>query len=365
MKRDARALAGLAGQVLVVGFAGKDAPAELLGPCARGELGGIILFKRNLGTMHEVAALIGRFVAASPPELPLLVAVDQEGGRVARLGAPVLALPPMEKLGIIDDPALTERAGELLGRQLKALGFNMDFAPVLDVNTNPANPVIGDRAFGRDPDRVVRHGLAFARGLARGGILSCGKHFPGHGDTDLDSHLALPKLSHSRARLDQAELVPFAASKGAIPALMTAHVVFDALAPGKPATIAREVVTGLLRDELAYDGVVVSDDLEMKAIADHYGVEQAACLAIEAGCDVLLVCSRVDWALRAQTALAARAEADPAFMLRLEQAASRAIAMRRTCVPAPVTDRAALDAALVADEANALAAEISQRIPKA
>ncbi len=359
IESDARVLAG---QVLVVGFAGKDAPDELLGPCARGELGGIILFKRNLGTMHEVASLIGRFVAAAPPDRPLLVAVDQEGGRVARLGPPVLGLPPMHKLGELDDLALTERAARLLGQQLQALGFNMDFAPVLDVNTNPLNPVIGDRAFGSDADRVVRHGLAFARGLAQGGVHACGKHFPGHGDTDLDSHLALPRLSHDRARLDRAELAPFRAARGQIAALMTAHVVFEALAPGKPATLAREVVTDLLRGELGYDGVVISDDLEMKAIADHIGIEQAACLAIEAGCDVLLVCSRVDWALRAQAALAARADADPVFRARLADAASRALTLRRARPPKPVCDRDELERALLIDEASALSAEIARRI---
>ncbi len=360
-KRDVRVLAG---QVLVVGFAGKDAPGELLGPCARGELGGIILFKRNLGTMHEVAALVGRFVAASPPDLPLLVAVDQEGGRVARLGAPLLRLPPMAMLGRLDDVGLTARAGELLGRQLRALGFNMNFAPVLDVNTNPDNPVIGDRAFGPDPACVVRHGLAFGRGLSRGGVLACGKHFPGHGDTDLDSHLALPRLRHGRERLDEIELAPFRAARGALPALMTAHVIFDALAPGKPATVAREVVTDLLRGELGYDGVVVSDDLEMRALSDHYDVAQAACLAIEAGCDILLVCSRADWALRAQAALATRAEADPPFRSRLAEAADRAIALRRARPPAPHGDPATLDAALLVEEARLLSAEIAERLAK-
>ncbi len=352
----------LAGQVLVVGFAGKDAPDELLGPCARGELGGIILFKRNLGTMHEVAALIGRFVAASPPDLPLLVAVDQEGGRVARLGVPLLVLPPMQKLGDLNAPDLTERAGHLLGRQLKALGFNMDFAPVLDVNTNPSNPVIGDRAFSSDAEHVIRHGLAFARGLQSGGVHACGKHFPGHGDTDLDSHFALPRLSHDRARLDREELAPFRAARGEIAALMTAHVVFEALSPGTPATLSHAVVTDLLRGELGYDGVVISDDLEMKAVADHIGIEQAACLAIEAGCDILLVCSRVDWALRAQAALAARAEADPAFYQRLSQAAARALTLRRARPPAPISDSAQLAEALCVEEASALSAEIARRV---
>jgi beta-N-acetylhexosaminidase len=356
----------LAGQVLVAGFPGTEAPEELLRACGRGELGGILLFKRNLGQMHEVAGLIARFVDAAPPDAPLLVAVDQEGGRVARLGAPLLRLPPMARLGALGDEALTERAAKLLGRQLAALGFNMDFAPVLDVNTNPSNPVIGDRAFGDSSEQVIRQGLAFSRGLeAEGGVLACGKHFPGHGDTDLDSHLALPRLSHDRARLDRVELAPFRAARGTLSALMTAHVVFESLAPGTPATLAPRVVTELLRGELGYRGLVISDDLEMKAIADHYGVEQAACLAIEAGCDTLLVCSRLDWLARARSALADKAAAEPRFKRRLEAAAERAIATRARRPPAPVTDPSALLERLDAPAAEALAREIEVRIARA
>src|SRR5690606_16845318 len=147
--------------------------------------------------------------------------------------------PPMAQLAGLNDLALTQRAGSLLGRQLAALGFTMDFAPVLDVNTNPNNPVIGDRAFGSEPDAVIAHALAFAHGLeGNGGVLACGKHFPGHGDTELDSHLALPTLRHDRARLDSVELAPFRAARGQLGALMTAHVVFDQLAPKIPATLA-------------------------------------------------------------------------------------------------------------------------------
>lgn len=352
----------LAGQVLTAGFAGKDAPERLLNRCKQAELGGIILFKRNLGTMHEVSALVARFCQAASSEWPLLVAVDQEGGRVARLGPPVLSLPPMLRLGGANDPALTERAGTLLGRQLRALGFTMNMAPVLDVHTNPQNPVIGDRSFGTTPEHVLCHAYAFARGLEReGGVLACGKHFPGHGDTELDSHLALPRLSHARERLDAVELAPFRAARGKLSALMTAHVVFDALAPDRPATLAPEVVTDLLRNELGYDGVVISDDLEMKAIADHYGIEQAACQAIEAGCDMLLVCSHLDWVERAHIALAERAERDQNFARRLEQAAERSLAIRTRCRPAPITAPNELDQALCPEEARALSEEIAVR----
>jgi beta-N-acetylhexosaminidase len=355
----------LAGQVLIAGFSGKDAPEELLRPCALGELGGIVLFKRNLGAMHEVSALVARLSEAAPSEWPLLVAIDQEGGRVARLGPPIVRLPPMRKLSGLGDPSLTERAAILLGRQLRALGFTMNLAPVLDVNTNPDNPVIGDRAFGSTPEDVIEQALAFAQGLEReGGVLACGKHFPGHGDTNLDSHLALPRLSHGRARLDAVELAPFRAARGRVSAIMTAHVVFDEIAPDTPATLSRKVVHGLLREELGYQGLILSDDLEMKAIADHYGIEQAACMAIEAGCDSLLVCSQLDLVERARRALAERAEHDRVFARRLEEAAMRSIAMRQRCVSQPVTDPARLKQALREDEAHELSLELAEHVAR-
>jgi beta-N-acetylhexosaminidase len=358
-----RELSVCAGQVLVAGFGGIEAPSELLGACARGELGGIILFKRNLSDVHDIPRLISKFVEATPPALPLLVAVDQEGGRVARLGPPVLQLPPMRKLAALDDPALTEACGRVLGRQLRALGFSMNLAPVLDVDTNPQNPVIGDRSFGSTPDAVVRHALAFARGLgSHGGVLACGKHFPGHGDTDLDSHLALPRLPHPRQRLDAVELPPFRAARGVLPALMTAHVVFDSVEPGVPATLSSAAVSGLLRRELGFDGVVISDDLEMKAISAHFGVPQAAVSAVAAGVDTLLVCSDTSAVFAAQAALVARAEADPAFRARLEDAADRSQRMRADCVPTPLCDAAALDAVLASPEAMALATTLRERL---
>jgi beta-N-acetylhexosaminidase len=352
----------LAGQVLVAGFEGTEAPDELLRLCTRGELGGIILFRRNLASVHQVSALIARFVSESPADLPLLVAVDQEGGRVARLGPPVLKLPPMRVLGGLADPALTRRCGELLGRQLAALGFNMDLAPVLDIDTNPNNPVIGDRAFGRDAATVIAQAGAFAQGLKAGGVMRCGKHFPGHGDTDLDSHFALPRLAHDRARLAAVELAPFRALCAELEAILTAHVIFDAVAPNQPATLAPAVVRGILRDELGFEGLVLSDDMEMKAIADHYGIEHAACAAVEAGCDQLLICSRLSWRERAQAALSARADSDPAFKRLLEEAAERAIATRRLCPPSPCTQPEELDARLRLDEARALEAELSARL---
>jgi len=241
----------------------------------------------------------------------------------------------MRALGRIGDPALTTRAARALARQLAAMGFTMNMAPVLDVDTNPENPIIGDRSFGATPDLVIHQAAAFSDGLLSGGLLSCGKHFPGHGDTDEDSHLALPRLRHPRERLDAVELAPFRAAAGRIPALMTAHVVFEGLDPGIPATLSRRVITGLLRQELRYDGVVISDDLEMKAVSERWGIADAGVGAIEAGCDLLLVCSSVDDFLATHAALVRRAEGDPGFEARLRDAARRGLGLRRRVSPRP------------------------------
>ena len=336
-------LRALAGQVIVAGYPAGEPPEAIRRRLGAHALAGVILFKRNLEGLSplEVARHVAAIAAATSGPAPL-VAVDQEGGRVERLKSPVLELPPMRVLGDRDDPALTRRAGRVLGEQLAALGFTVDFAPVLDVDTNPENPVIGDRSFGADPEKVARHGLAFASGLADAGLLACGKHFPGHGDTASDSHFDLPSLPHDMARLEAVELVPFRAAAGVVGSIMTAHIVFEALDPDRPATLSKRVITGLLRETLGYDGLIVSDDLEMKAIADHFSTGQAAVEAIAAGCDVLLICKTVALVDEAVEALAAEAAHDPAFADRLREAAGRVHAARARLRCAPVTDADAL-----------------------
>lgn len=324
-----------AGSVIVCGFHGVEAPDELQRWLAAKTVAGLILFKRNIEHVEQAASLIASCRDRSNDSLPILVSVDQEGGRVARFRDPVLRLPPMRALGSAGDPQLTRDAAAVLGQQLRAIGVNLNFAPVLDVDTNPLNPVIGDRAFGRTASSVIEHALAFAQGLHEGGVLSCGKHFPGHGDTDLDSHLALPRLRHDRARLDQVELRPFRAAVGRLPSLMTAHVLFEQLDSNVPATMSPGVITDLLRQELGFDGAVFSDDLEMKAVSDRYSIEEAGLLAIEAGCDLLLVCSDLDAASRLREALAAEANRSPAFEARLREARGRADALRRRIADLP------------------------------
>ncbi len=275
--------------LFMVGFPGTTPTLDVLSLIDDG-IAGCILFKRNVESAGQVAQLNHALKAHAAR--PFLLAVDQEGGRVARLrGAPFTAVPTMRALGDLGDEALAERVGRLLAFEVRAAGFDWDFAPVLDVDTNPANPVIGDRSFSRDEQVVTRLGLALARGMEAQGVASCAKHFPGHGDTAQDSHLALPHLPHDLTRLRRVELAPFAAwARAGLSSIMTAHVIFDALSPGVPATMSRAVLQGLLRDELHFEGVVVSDDLEMKAIADHFPVERAVVEGLLAGVDLFLVC---------------------------------------------------------------------------
>lgn len=351
-----------AGQVLVAGYPEGGPPSPILDALADDSLAGVILFKRNLADGPHGAARQIRRLADAASRTPL-VAIDQEGGRVQRLRAPVLELPPMRALGDRDDVALTRRAARVLGRQLAAIGFNVDFAPVLDVATNEDNRVIGDRSFGADPHRVARHGVAFARGLRDAGVLACGKHFPGHGDTVEDSHFTLPALLHDMARLDAIELVPFRAAVGEVGSVMTAHIVFRALDPDRPATLSYEVVTGLLRERLGYDGLIVSDDLEMKAIADHWSTGGAAVEAIRAGCDLLLICSAVERLDEAREALTLEAQRDDAFSERLSEAAARVGAARAALSCAPLDD-AALDEVFASAEAVAMRAELAHCDPR-
>ena len=287
-----------------------------------GGIFGAILFKRNVGTPPELSQLTRALKAHAGR--PFALAVDQEGGRVARLrGAPFTALPPMRELGASKDEALLERAGRLLAREVRAVGFDWDFAPVLDVDTNPKNPVIGDRSFSRDAQEVARFGVALARGMEAEGVASCAKHFPGHGDTAKDSHVDLPTLPHDLKRLREVELVPFHAyARAKLSSVMTAHVIFEALDKGVPATMSKPVLK-LLREELGFDGVLVSDDVEMKAIAEHYKIEEAVVQGTTAGVDLFLVCHQAEVQRRAIGALVKAVKDGRVSEARLDEAHRR------------------------------------------
>jgi len=309
------------GELFMLGFAGDD--LSFLEAWAREEgLGGVILFSRNLGAPPAIAALTERLRRLTP-DLPPLIAVDQEGGRVARLGDPFTRWPSARALGRAGSEDMARNVGRAMGTELASAGFTMDMAPVLDVDTNAANPIIGDRAFAPDPALVARLGAALARGLADAGVLATGKHFPGHGDTAADSHLTLPVVAHDRDRLLSVEVAPFRAAAPELPALMTAHVLYPALDPENPATLSPAILTDLLRREIGYDGMVVSDDLEMAGIAERWPAGEAACRFLHAGGDLVLICHRPEVqraALEAVRRAAARGEIPPA---RLEEARAR------------------------------------------
>ncbi|MFC4405519.1 beta-N-acetylhexosaminidase [Haloarchaeobius iranensis] len=281
------------GQLFVGGFDGPRPTPAIEDLIESRHLGGVIYFSRNVERPHQLADCSRELqsLALEATGAPLLVATDQEGGVVSRFDWGT-QLPSQMALGAADDPDLARRAGRAVGRELAAVGVTTNLAPVLDVNSDPDNPVIGVRSFGDDPDRVGALGAAFADGLQDAGVAACGKHFPGHGDTDTDSHRSLPVVDHDRERLDAVEFRPFRRAVDAgIEALMTTHIAFPAVTgdDGLPATLSRTLLTDVLRDEFGFDGLVVSDCLEMNAIAGTVGVEEGAIRAIEAGCDVVLV----------------------------------------------------------------------------
>lgn len=288
------------GQMVMAGFPGYDLSAEANELVAKHHIGGVMLASRNIRDLRQTAELtdrLQRLATTTGAKVPLLISADQEGGYVVRLIGPN-TFPGNMALGAAGSPELTQHVAAAMGRELRSVGINMNFAPVVDVNSNPANPVIGVRSFGEDPQAVARQGAAYIAGLHEAGVLSTAKHFPGHGDTSLDSHIALPKVAHARTRLEQVEFVPFrAAIEAGVDAIMTAHVTFPAIEPqpGVPATLSKRVLTDLLRQELAFDGLIITDAMEMGAITTNFGLGEAAVRAVQAGADIVLVAWPPDW----------------------------------------------------------------------
>jgi beta-N-acetylhexosaminidase len=360
------ALARLAGQLISVGFEGTAAPPDLLARIAASEVGGVMLFRPNIVDPAQLAALVGALRAAAPEDAPLLVSIDQEGGNVQRLRAPATVWPPMLAVGAAGDLARTAAVGRALGEELAAVGVGWNFAPVLDVHTNPGNPVIGDRAFGTTPENASAHALAFWRGLRGAGLVGCGKHFPGHGDTRTDSHVDLPVVAHDEERLRRVELQPFvAAARAGAEAFMTAHVLYPALDPHLPATLSRRIATDLLRDELGFAGVLVSDDLGMRAVADRYPIDDLATAAIEAGVDHLLVREPAARQAAAFEAIVRAAERRADVRARVGRSAARVAALKALCRVRPPAPGAMLASLLGTPAHRALAGSFAPVAPPA
>ena len=291
------------GQLFMLGFQGTEVSKDLRSLFQTYHPGAMILFSRNLEDAAQ-AAHLSNALQKLTPAMPLLIAIDQEGGRVARLPKGFTVFPGQDALGRAGAVDLAYAFAEVTASELRAIGVNMDLTPVLDINTNPSNPVIGDRAFSADPVQVETLGLAVIAGLQDNGILACGKHFPGHGDTSVDSHKELPVVSHSLERLRDIELRPFVhCFQNGLAAVMSAHIKYLALDPNNPATLSAAVMTDLLRTQLHFKGLALTDDLEMHAIVDHWGIEEAAVRSVQAGADLLILSKNEDQQVAAMEAV--------------------------------------------------------------
>lgn len=299
-----------AAQRLILGFEGTTPSAEFKKFVAQAPPAGFILFARNIEEPAQVAELNRELASLVPEHAPALLSVDQEGGRVLRVRE--TAWPPMRWLGNIDDVQVTRHTAASMGSELRAMGFNLDWAPVADVDSNPDNPVIGDRSFSADPVVVSRHIQAFLDGLHDVGVMGSVKHFPGHGDTATDSHFDLPVVDKDVGDLNECELLPFrAAIAHGVEIVMSAHVMFPAMDESVPATMSAPILRGWLREKMGYTGVLVSDDMEMGAVRGRYPLEEQLDKATRASMDLFLMCKSLDLQVEAWETLIRLAESDP------------------------------------------------------
>ena len=286
----------------MLGFEGHSLPAELAEYLARG-LAGVAIYQRNFASAEGLRELTSAIRRAAGR--PVLIGIDQEGGTRFALREPFTSWPSAAELGRIGDPDCAEQVARAMAAELRAAGCNLDFAPMLDLHMNAESPVTKDRSFGADPQLVAAMGAAFGRGLHSGGVLSCAKHFPGHGDAAVDPHLDLPVFDGTMKHLEMTELIPFdAAVAVGVPLVMTAHIMLPRIDPDAPASLSREILDGVLRRRLNFDGVILADDLGMGAIAKRHGAGEAAARTILAGTDVAMLCH--DWSTVAPAIAAAR-----------------------------------------------------------
>jgi len=294
------------GQMFIVSFTGTNVSADLTTLVHDYHVGGVILFSENIQDDKQLLALLNGIKALNEGDkLPILISTDQEGGRISRLPSRATKFPSNLIIGKRNSATLSYQIGSILGTEMKAYGFNMDFAPVLDVVTNPQNTVIGDRSFGSNPDLVSTLGVATMKGISSSGVIPVVKHFPGHGDTSVDSHQELPVSNATLPHLHSFELLPFVkAIQNGASVVMMAHIKFPNVDPsGLPASLSEVFISDILRNELGFTGVVITDDLHMEAITKHYSVGDAAIKAVQAGADVVLVCHSLDEQEQAMNAL--------------------------------------------------------------
>lgn len=333
MATKSESLQQLVGQLFIVGFDGLTVPAEFRKLAMQYGLGGIIYFKRNVQSPAQLAELANQlqFDCRTADMPPYLISIDHEGGKVNRLVKPFTKFPGIDALGEINSPKLGFAFGAAMAKELKAVGINLNYAPVVDVLTNPNNPVMAGRCFSSDPEIVAKLGSAVSRGIQKMGVMACAKHFPGHGDTIEDSHFKLPSVDRALNDLEKAELVPFRrVTRSRVESIMTAHVINKSLDPELPATLSSRTIEGLLRNDLRYNRLVISDDMEMKAILDNYGAEEAVVKSIQAGCDMLIYRGEAGFPVKEMEAVIAAVEKGQITRQRLEQSLARIQAAKKT-----------------------------------
>lgn len=280
------------GQMFIVGLDGYTMDDHAKTMIEKYHIGGFILFGSNIKNSNQLLVLINSLkIANTKNKAPLFISVDQEGGRIDRMPAGLVKFPSNEAIGKVNNIDFSHKIGNMLAEEIKAFGFNLDFAPVLDVNSNPLNPVINDRSFGADAELVSKLGEATMKGIQEGGIIPVIKHFPGHGDTSVDSHKGLPVVDHDMQRLKSLEFVPFAnAIDNGADAVMIAHILLKKIDPQSPASLSKAIITGLLREQLGFNGLVITDDMTMGAIIKNYDISTAVVKSVKAGSDIILVC---------------------------------------------------------------------------
>ncbi|WP_239615087.1 beta-N-acetylhexosaminidase [Cohnella mopanensis] len=341
------------GQRMMAGFDGPRLDEAFINLVKTWKIGNVILFAWNITDKEQLRELcqeIQQLVLEETGQ-PAFIAIDQEGGAVSRLPGDATRIPGAMAIAATGDPDNAYAAGRITALELRALGVNFNLSPVLDVNSNDANPVIGVRSYGEKPETVIRFALPMMRGLEDGGALSCGKHFPGHGDTSVDSHLALPVVDKTMDELRRIELAPFqAAVEAGIPAIMSSHIVFPQLDPELPATMSRKILTGLLREEMGFQGLIMTDCMEMKAIQHSFGTVKGTVEAAKAGADLLLVSHTASLAAASAQAIREALEAGEIDQAEWERSLERISALKKKYLNRPADNPSIVGCSAHAEE---------------
>ncbi|MEC1773702.1 beta-N-acetylhexosaminidase [Schinkia azotoformans] len=318
------------GQMILAGITGTTMDTNTRNLITQYNVGGIIFYKNNLVNPWQAVQLVNQIKAVNATNLPLLLSVDEEGGRITRLPGGLVNLPSNQQIGVVNNQKFSYKVGAILGEELKSFGLNMDFAPVLDINSNPNNPVIGDRSFGDNAKLVSRLGIQTMKGIQSQNIIATIKHFPGHGDTSVDSHLELPIVNKSLKELKELELIPFERTikKGA-DVVMVAHILLPQLDPQNPASMSKTVMSDILRNQLDFEGVIITDDMTMRAITDHFDIGRAAMESVKSGSDIILVGHHYKNVVETISSLKSAVQKGEISEQRINESVARIIALKR------------------------------------